>query len=481
MTDSTTNRPTIRSAAPDMTGPTDPTTTRPTVESAPNRPTNDTKQPSRLARLFKRSTNHTKATDRTATQPTKDVAVRPTTPPPTPTRPVAPTRPTTIRPTPVVVDATVVDPDEEIAPVPRKMKWLGAWGDRTIGAIPLMAPLVVSGFMTWDVFNGALAGFTHYTAAVVGLVAFLTSCALEGGLWKLVRLYERHLVAGDSTIGIRAGIGVYISVISGVIFWHAYYQATQANRELGMGWLPAAAVAIMCALGVYISSRDARWKRRRELRATGRIDRQAPKFSALAWILCPIETPKALRHAVKWRIESPIDAVNDLRMWKEQGKPKFWVPLAWQQSDQSTNQSAPTAQAADQTASESTDHTDAPTSVESTTVDTRPTAVAPTDRPTDVERHVPTMADPTRPRLAAAAKSTPRPTNRPTLPAPTHGPAAIANARILRERYPNGVNVGTVRSELGWSFDRARNAVNALNAGADLVDDTTSRPTPVTA
>src|SRR5690606_26289366 len=54
-----------------------------------------------------------------------------------------------------------------------------------------------------------------------------------------------------------------------------------------------------------------------------------------------------------------------------------------------------------------------------------------------------------------------------------HTPAAIANARYLREHYRlTGLpKLSAIRAELKWSFDRAHNAVKAYNDGADLVAD----------
>ncbi len=206
----------------------------------------------------------------------------------------------------------VAETDADLAPVPRWLRWVGVWADRTIGTIPLAAPLLVSGAYTVQVFTDAPLN------AHLGL-ALLVTTALEGGVWKLARLYEKTLVDGDSTIALRLGIGVYLAIISGLIYWHADVH--------GADWRPALGVAVMSTLGVFIWSRTARWQRRAELRARGRVDRQAPKFAALAWLLTPVETPKALRHAVKYRIESPVDALADRRLFVAAGKPAIWPPL----------------------------------------------------------------------------------------------------------------------------------------------------------
>lgn len=55
----------------------------------------------------------------------------------------------------------------------------------------------------------------------------------------------------------------------------------------------------------------------------------------------------------------------------------------------------------------------------------------------------------------------------------SHKPAAVANAALLRKRY--GVDLPTeyrVRTDTGWSRDRAQPAIAAYRAGADLTTDT---------
>jgi hypothetical protein len=125
----------------------------------------------------------------------------------------------------------------------------------------------------------------------------------------------------------------------------------------------------------------------------------------------------------------------------------------------------------------------------------------PTDRP-GPETSTPIESGPGRPAAATVDRSTasrptvpaprePRPTAAPTVDAtnrpavaprtvgvgptdstdrPAHTPAAVANARYLREHYRlSGLpSLGTIRGELRWSFDRAKPAVAAYNDGADL-------------
>lgn len=214
------------------------------------------------------------------------------------------------------------DPDT-IAPIPRWMTIIGIWAGRIFGAWPLIAPLLVSGYFTTQVFHDA-----PIDAPIA--VALIVTGALEGGLYKLSTLLKDTLLEGDSTVGLRFGIFCYVTMIGGLIYWHAGYLAAAdqgvgfTEAKIGVTWIPAAGSAVFALLGVYIYGRDARFKHRVQLRAQGKIDRQAPKFSLLSWVLCPWETPHALRHAIKFRLERPLDAITDYRFYKAAGKPKLW-------------------------------------------------------------------------------------------------------------------------------------------------------------
>lgn len=216
--------------------------------------------------------------------------------------------------------------DEDLAPVPRGMRWIAVWIDRTIGALPLLAPLILSGYFTTHVFHGEGQPIN----IPLGF-ALIAAGALEGGVWKLVALLSKTMLEGDSTIGLRVSLGIYLGVISGMIYWHADWAARHAGLADGAmdnwNWVPAAGAALFSLLGVRIWMHSARFRYRVALREAGRVDKQAPKFAFLAWILTPVETAKALRHAVRYRIESPIEAVEDRRLWNASGKPRVWPVL----------------------------------------------------------------------------------------------------------------------------------------------------------
>ncbi len=215
---------------------------------------------------------------------------------------------------------------DALAPVPRWMRILGVWIGRTFGALPLIAPLVVSGSFTF-------AAFASEPLKANPVLAGIVTLALEGGLYKLVTLESKTLLAGDSTIKIRMSITLWIAIISSVIFAHAVVVAATDKGldldklqfgDLGWSWAPAVVSAAFSILGVSIYRHEANYEHRVALRAAGRIDNQAPKFALLSWLVCPWETPWAFRHAIKYRLDRPLDAINDYRYWKAADKPALW-------------------------------------------------------------------------------------------------------------------------------------------------------------
>jgi hypothetical protein len=222
--------------------------------------------------------------------------------------------------------ATTELTDEQVAPIPAWMRWLGIWTGRVFGSWPLIAPLVVSGWYSAHVFMDA-------PLSTPVALAIMVTLALEGGLYKLVVLREKTLLEGDSTIGLTVWIGVWITLIGSLIFAHAVIvalgdQAVSVDSittvDLGWSWIPAAGTAAFSILGVAIYGRDARYRHRVALRAKGKVDKQGPKFALLSWLVCPIETPRAFRHAVKYRLDRPQDALDDYRDYRAAGRPSVW-------------------------------------------------------------------------------------------------------------------------------------------------------------
>lgn len=215
------------------------------------------------------------------------------------------------------------DESDEIAPVPHWMRVIGVWFDRTFGSVPLIAPLVVSGYFTMQA--GTSAPLNMHWA-----IALAFTLGLEGAVWYLARIYEKTRIEGDSTVGLRLGMLGIVALISSVIAGHEYWKATGTTQLTMLGFdvtstiSSVAAVALMALVGVFVWAKRAAFKHRVKLRQQGLIDARAPKFSAMSWLLCPWETAWALKHATRYRISSPIVAVEDRRLWKMSGKPKVW-------------------------------------------------------------------------------------------------------------------------------------------------------------
>jgi hypothetical protein len=125
-----------------------------------------------------------------------------------------------------------------------------------------------------------------------------------GAAWAAVN-YHRKLVAGDSTIGARLGMLSYAGASAGLLYWHA--------RTTGKPVVAAVAIGGMTLAAVWIWTQRAKHAKRDVLRRKGLVDKQAPHFSAVRWILCPIETAGAFRAAVKYGWSDPSTALAAYR------------------------------------------------------------------------------------------------------------------------------------------------------------------------
>jgi hypothetical protein len=217
---------------------------------------------------------------------------------------------------------------EDVAPIPTWMKVVGAWFDRSFGSSPLVAPLIVSGVFTMGVGMDAPLNMDWP-------VALAFTIGLEGSLWYLSRLYEQTRLEGDSTFSLRTGMIGIILLIAGLIGGHGVWKALGSqpimvdmigtDRQIPLeDAVPALAVAVMSAIGTFVWSKRATFRHRVKLRQQGLIDPRAPKFSTWSWILDGPQTFLALRHAVRYRISSPILAVEDRRLWVMSDRPKVW-------------------------------------------------------------------------------------------------------------------------------------------------------------
>lgn len=182
-------------------------------------------------------------------------------------------------------------------PTPVRRGWLARHGEELYARSVLAAPLVVAGWFQTHVAHDRL-GLPWYLA-----VAF--TIAWEGAAAYCALLYHRTLVAGDSTLMLRLGMLAYAGVSCGLLWWHLNAQEKP--------WYLAAAVGALTGSGIYLWSRRARWLRRDDLRRRGMVDAQVVRFAVASWLAAPLETPAALRYAIKQRISHPIEAIEAYR------------------------------------------------------------------------------------------------------------------------------------------------------------------------
>lgn len=178
-----------------------------------------------------------------------------------------------------------------------RAKRAGRFIHDNIGVAPLLAPLIIAGYYQAD-----LATHSFGWHAPLNL---LFPVAIEGGAAWAAGNYHRRLVAGDSTLAARLGMLTY-AVVSGVLlYWHA--------RDTGIPVASATAVGAMTVAALWIWTQRAKNAKRDILRDRGLIDGQVPRFSAARWALCPVETAKAFRFAVKYSYADPAAALSEYR------------------------------------------------------------------------------------------------------------------------------------------------------------------------
>lgn len=166
-----------------------------------------------------------------------------------------------------------------------------------IGVIPLLAPLLVAGYYQADLARTALQW--EYPWVV------LFPLSIEAGAAWAAGNYHRKLVAGDSTIGARMGMLAYAGSSGALLFWHA----RDTHRPLAT----ALAVSGMTLAAMWIWTQRAKHAKRDVLRARGLVDKQVPRFSAPRWILCPVETARTFRWAVRHSVDDPAEALSRYR------------------------------------------------------------------------------------------------------------------------------------------------------------------------
>jgi hypothetical protein len=300
--------------------------------------------------------------------------------------------------------------------------------------------------MPWIATHASLG----YLAALLLGIA-VASCA-EGGAAYLMDLYDKHLLARDSVWVLRLAMLGYVAVSAVAIHWWT----THRHLPEVTSWL----LAGMSASALFLWSRGSRWRNRVAMRNAGQLDPALPKLPSAAKLWHPIRALNTIR-LVSWE---PVATTDEARTRYEEWR----VARAGVKAGKVARK-AGKPEAVDTDPVDPVDRADP----------TGPTDRSATDRPDRADRadHEPT----TRPDQPHRKTAKPRPAEKPTTNRPPVGPAlqvvgepaAVGNARRLRERYGNDLPTSgrQIRSDTGWSKERVDRAVTEYLAGSDRQAD----------
>lgn len=131
-----------------------------------------------------------------------------------------------------------------------------------------------------DILGGVLADrFGPWAYMPALLFGLSVAIGWEGGAAYLMDLYDKHLLARDSTWMLRLSMAGYVAVSAAGIHWWANTRGLPTI----MSWLFAA----MSASALFLWSRGSRWKHREEMRAANQIDSALPRLPISAKVLHP--------------------------------------------------------------------------------------------------------------------------------------------------------------------------------------------------
>lgn len=313
------------------------------------------------------------------------------------------------------------------------------------------------------------------------LFAFLAVAAVElGGVALSVHAEERRR-KGERAVVARI-LSALVAVGAVAVNWFGHSDHTgQASFFAGMS-----------ALGYTVWLIDSGARRRDALRQDGKLDETAP-FYGLEWGRHPWLTRRArtlaladptlgrqgslaaARAEVKTeRRQAAISAALRERITKQMGEGLAEIAVQTYDLDEIAKRLA-----------EQADY-DRLTAI--IAADLLPERVAPLERPTgrSVGRGRPTVRAARRPTVRSTGRREPTPTvdrqvEQPTVDTRTaesptaHAPTAVENARQLRARYGDSLpSTYRIREDMKWSADRAKPAVAAYRAGADLNQEPSS-------
>jgi hypothetical protein len=119
--------------------------------------------------------------------------------------------------------------------------------------------------------------WTGYLAGL--LLGIAVASCVEGGAAYLMDLYDKHLMARDSTWLLRLGMVVYVGASTGLLHWYLDYR----HMPTLVSWV----LAGMSGLSLFLWSRGSRWANRVQMRDAGQLDPALPKLPMTAKVLHP--------------------------------------------------------------------------------------------------------------------------------------------------------------------------------------------------
>ena len=127
--------------------------------------------------------------------------------------------------------------------------------------------------------GGFAAGHTWLGYAAGLMLGLAVAACAEGGAAHLMSLYERHLLARDSTGLLRLGMCAYVAGSAWLIHW--WLTAHHLPGEI------AYALAAMTGSSIFLWSRSSRWRHRVAMRDAGQLDPALPRLPLAAKVMHP--------------------------------------------------------------------------------------------------------------------------------------------------------------------------------------------------
>lgn len=149
-----------------------------------------------------------------------------------------------------------------------------------------------------DSANVAVASrpWLGYVAGV--LLGLAVAACAEGGAAHLMDLYDKHLLARDSTGLLRLGMLAYVAGSAALIHWWL----AKHHFPTQIAW----ALAAMTGSSLFLWSRTSRWKHRAAMRDAGQLDPALVRLPLAAKLLHPFRWAVTL-YLVSWEPAATTD------------------------------------------------------------------------------------------------------------------------------------------------------------------------------